>query len=70
MTLFYFSAKGINILHIMKKVWFIASLLLTINMYAQVNIIPQLAELKMLESGEELLPTRLKRSSIFWKDRA
>ncbi len=35
----------------MKKVWFIASLLLTINLYAQVNIIPQPAELKMPETA-------------------
>lgn len=35
----------------MKRVWFIAFLFLTINSYAQVNIIPQPAELKMPESA-------------------
>jgi hexosaminidase len=41
----------------MKKVWFIASLLLTVNMYAQVNIIPQPVELKMPESAGDFTIT-------------
>jgi hexosaminidase len=41
----------------MKKVWFIASLFLTLSMYAQVNIIPQPAELKMPESAGKFVIT-------------
>jgi len=41
----------------MKKVWFFASLLLTMNTYAQVNIIPQPAELKMPETAGQFVIT-------------
>ncbi|THU40403.1 beta-N-acetylhexosaminidase [Niastella caeni] len=41
----------------MKKVWVFASLLLTISTYAQVNIIPQPAELKMPENAGQFVIT-------------
>jgi hexosaminidase len=41
----------------MKKVWFIASLFLTISTYSQVNIIPQPAELKMPETAGQFVIT-------------
>ena len=41
----------------MKKVWFFASLFLTVGTYAQVNIIPQPAELKMPETAGQFVIT-------------
>jgi hexosaminidase len=41
----------------MKKVWFIAILFLSLHTYAQVNIIPQPAELKMPETGGSFVIT-------------